>query len=148
MERLDFGKVVTIVIFLLVVLFFFGDKAMHMYKHQNDLNFELNNIVYTKKFFDAMEADERETLLSDISNLCVRKHYADELSCTDTSYWLANALEGEGVDADLAGEWMPVCMEACLTQQAPPPVVQGQKKKVQPRKRGEYGGATKWFWED
>jgi len=152
MNNLDFGKVVTIVIAFLVAAYFLGDKALYMYKHQDDLRFNLNHITYTKELFDTMEADEKEILLTEISNLCVRKHYADELTCGDTAYWFANALDAEGVDEELVVEWMPTCTYACQTQAAPLPVPEEKstntsRPKQKPGEPKKYGGATKWFWE-
>jgi len=148
---MNIGKIVAIVVIAFVAFIAFGDKVMNLYKHQDDLGFNLNNITYTTDLYNAMDGSEQDALLFEIENLCVRKHYSDGLTCTDTSYWLANNLRDEGVDNDLVMNLMPTCTEACETQAAPPPVVteeQVEKKKKKSTGRQKYGGATKWFWED
>ena len=119
MGSLDFGKLTTLILIFFIVTFFFGGEITHWYTHKDDLQFKLKNVVYTKKQYETMEEGEKKLLLDDVASLCVRKHYTDKLSCTDTAYWLANSLEDEGVESDLAIEWMQTCSDACKTQKAP-----------------------------
>lgn len=120
MGSLDFGKLTTISLIFLIVVFFFGGEIKYWYDHKDELQFKLTNIVYTKKQYEGMEADEKKLLLDEVSSLCVRKHYTDELSCTDTAYWLANSMEDEGIESDLAIEWMQSCSDACKTGKPSP----------------------------
>jgi len=143
---MDIGKIVVVVIVAFVAFIAFGDKVMNLYKHQDDVGFKLNNITYTTNLYNTLDGSEQAALLTEIENLCVRKHYSDGLSCTDTSYWLANNLRDEGVDNELVMNLMPTCIEACQTKDAPPPVV--KEEKVKKKKTGKYEGETKWFFDD
>lgn len=120
MGNLDFGKLTTIVLIFFIGMFFFGGEIKYWYDHQDDLQFKLTNISYTQEHYDKMTDEDKNALLSEVSSLCVRKRYADDLSCDDTAYWLANSLEEEGVESDLAISWMQTCKHACETQKAPP----------------------------
>jgi len=120
MGNLDFGKLTTIVLAFFVVAFFFGGEIKYWYDHQDDLKFELKNISYTEEHYAKMEEKDKKVLLEEIASLCVRKRYADNLSCDDTAYWLANSLEDEGVESNLAISWMQTCKDACETRKAPP----------------------------
>lgn len=113
MGSLDFGKLTTIALVFLTVSFFFGGEIMYWFDHRDDLQFSLSKTVYTKAAFDNMDEAERQNLLDEVSSLCVRKHFTDNLSCDDTGYWLANSLEDEGVESDLAIEWMQTCSDGC-----------------------------------
>jgi len=148
MENANLGKNIIFGIIFLIAAIFAGTKVFDMYKHQDEIPFQLNSITYTKALYDSMETDERKVLTGEIETLCVRKHFSDSMSCMDTGYWFANALANSGVDEDLAREWMPICKEACLAQLAPPVPAQVNEKVQKSYKQGqEYGGATKWFWE-
>jgi len=149
MGTLDFGKITTIVLIFFIVSFFFGDKLFFWYEHKDDMQFKLSNIVYTKKDFEAMQAQEQKSLLSEISSLCVRKHHIDGLDCTDTAYWLANSLEEKGIDGDLAIDWMQTCSESCQTGKYVAPVLQETNKAgySTTKKPAEKSQGTKWFWE-
>jgi len=120
MGNLDFGKLTTIVLFFFAFTFFFGGEAMYWYKHQDDLKFSLTNISYTKEHFEKMEEVDQKALLEEVASLCVRKRHADNLNCADTTYWLADGLEDEGVDIDLVLPLMKTCSEACESRTAPP----------------------------
>ena len=144
---MDFGKIITIALLAFIGFVAFGDKIMNFYNHQNDLGFKLNNMVYTTQMFDSMDLQDKELLLADIETLCVRKHHADKINCTDTSYWLANSLTDEGVDNNLIMRWMPTCTNACETQEAPSPAME-MKEEKKTKSSAKYGGATKWFWEE
>jgi len=120
MGNLDFGKLTTIVLVFFIVAFFFGGEIKYWYDHQDDLKFELKNISYTQEHYDKLQESDKNTLLSEVASLCVRKRYADNLSCDDTAYWLANSLEEEGVESELAISWMQTCKDACETRKAPP----------------------------
>ena len=145
---MNIGKIVAVLVVAFIAFIAFGDKIINLYKHQNDLGFKLDNITYTTVMYDAMDRSEQKTLISEIENLCVRKHYADNLDCTDTGYWFANNLRDEGVENILVMNLIPICTQACATKAVPPPVFEVKEKKTKTRKPGEYGGATKWFWED
>lgn len=119
MGSLDFGKLTTIALVFLTVSFFFGGEIKYWYDHKEDLVFSLSKTVYTKSDFDSMSDGEKQALLEEVSSLCVRKHYADKLSCDDTAYWLANSLEDEGVESELAIDWMQTCSDACKTGEKP-----------------------------
>ena len=129
MGNLDFGKLTTIVLFFFAFTFFFGSEAMYWFKHQDDLKFSLSNISYTKEHFDKMEEEERNNLLEEVASLCVRKRYADNINCADTTYWLADSLEDEGVDIDLVLPLMQICSEACDTRKAPPKLEDRPEKR-------------------
>jgi hypothetical protein len=120
MGSLDFGKLTTIILIFFIVVFFFGGEIKYWYDHKDELQFKLTNFVYTKQQYESMEADEKKLLLNEINSLCIRKHHTDNLSCTDTAYWLANSMEDEGMESDLAIEWMQSCSDACKTGQASP----------------------------
>lgn len=120
MGNLDFGKLTTIALIFFVVMFFFGGEINYWYDHRDDLQFKLKNISYTEEHFNKLAEKDKQVLLEEVSSLCVRKRYADELSCDDTAYWLANSLEEEGVESNLAISWMQVCKDACETRKAPP----------------------------
>ncbi len=132
MGNLDFGKLTTIILIFFIGMFFFGGEIKYWYDHQDDLQFKLTNISYTQEHYEKMEDKDKRALLSEISSLCVRKRYADNLSCDDTAYWLANSLEEEGVDSDLAISWMQTCKNACETQKAPPKLEDrpGKRKSI------------------
>ncbi|MBE0498278.1 MAG: hypothetical protein IBX43_03445 [Campylobacterales bacterium] len=115
MGKLDFGKLTTISLIFFIVVFFFGGEIKYWYDHKDELQFKLINLVYTKQQYDDLEADEKKLLLDEVSSLCVRKHHTDNLSCTDTAYWLANSMEDKGIESDLAIEWMQSCLDACKT---------------------------------
>jgi len=150
MERFNFGKIFFIIFVFVIVVLFFGRDIIGMYSHVDDMRFNVNNLQYTKKEFYKLESSEQKALIEDISNTCVQKHYADNVSCTDTSYWLASSLEKNGVDSDLVIEWMPFCIEACETRARPKVIVLEKETSAKKRqeKTSQYGGATKWFWED
>lgn len=120
MGSLDFGKLTTIGLIFMIVVFFFGGEISYWYDHKDDLQFKINNPVYTKKQYEAMEEADKKILLDEVVSLCVRKHHTDGLSCTDTAYWLANSMEDEGIESDLAIEWMKSCSDSCKTRQPPP----------------------------
>jgi len=119
MGSLDFGKLTTIVLVFFIVAFFFGSEIMYWFEHREDLQFELSQTVYTKDDFDSMEEGEKQSLLDEVSSLCIRKHYRDKLSCDDTAYWMANSLDDKGVESSLAIEWMQTCSHACKTGKKP-----------------------------
>jgi len=149
MGSLDFGKLTTIALIFFIIIFFFSDKIIFLYEHKDDLQFDLDVPVYTKKSYDAMEPEEQKDILAKISSICVRKHSIDGLECTDTAYWLANSLEEQGVDADLAIEWMKTCNQSCGTQKYVPAIHEENNKVTgakmnRPAKKSE---GTKWFWE-
>jgi len=149
MGNLDLGKLITIILFFFIGMFFFGDKIFSWYQHKDDLQLNISNLVYTKADFTKMEASEREVFLRETSTACVNKHHVDGLSCLDTSYWLANSLVDRGVDEDLAMELMSSCSKACETYVAPIISNGANPQTKKKRKAGEnYGGATKWFWEE
>lgn len=149
MGSLDFGKLTTIALVFFIVTFFFGGEIMHWMEHKDDVPFEVKNMVYTKKHFQSLEAQEQKTILAEISSLCLKKHHKDTMTCTDTSYWFANNLEDEGVDADLAIEWMKTCSEACQTGKYVPDVYEKRNKVTgaKMKKSSEKAEGTKWFWE-
>lgn len=149
MGTLDFGKITTIVLVIFIISFFFGDKLFFWYDHKDDMKFELTNIVYTKKDFNAMDPETQTSILGEISSICVRKHHLDELSCADTAYWLANSLEKKGIDAELAIDWMKTCSESCLTGKYEAPVFQEENKAGYSTKKkpAEKSKGTQWFWE-
>lgn len=119
MGSLDFGKLTTIVLVFLIISFFFGGEIKYWYDHQKDLQFSLSKTVYTIEAFERMDEGERKSILAEVSSLCIRKHYKDNLSCDDTAYWLANSLEDKGVESALAIEWMQRCSDACSTGAKP-----------------------------
>lgn len=119
MQNLDFGKLTTIVLIAFIIFFFFGGEISYWFEHKNDLKFSPSKIIYTKQEFDEMDEKEQTAALEEIKSICVRKHFTDNLSCDDTAYWLANSLEEEGVEAELAIAWMPACTEACETRKKP-----------------------------
>ncbi len=120
MGSLDFGKLTTISLIFLIVVFFFGGEIKYWYDHKDELQFKLTNVVYTKQQYESMEADKKTLLLNEVSSICVNKHHTDNLSCTDTAYWLANNMEDEGIESDLAIELMQRCSDACKTGKASP----------------------------
>ena len=119
MGSLDFGKLTTIVLVFFIVAFFFGGELKYWYDHQEDLQFSLSKTIYTKADFDSMDSIEKKILLEEVSSLCIRKHFSDNLSCDDTAYWLANNMEDEGVESALAIDWMKTCSDACKTGEKP-----------------------------
>lgn len=119
MGSIDFGKLTTIALIFLTVSFFFGGEIKYWYDHQDDLRFSMSQTIYTLEDFNSREESEKKAILAEVSSLCVRKHYADNLSCGDTAYWLANSLEKEGVESALAIEWMNTCSEGCQTGEKP-----------------------------
>jgi len=148
--NLDIGKLVTIALFLLIGLFFFGDKAMFWYEHQDDLKFSLSKIVYTQDDFNKMEVSEQTAVLAEVATVCINKHHIDKLSCSDTAYWLAHGLENKGVDVDLAIEWMQPCSDACENGKFDRAVYEERnpvngKKMNKSSKKTE---GTKWIWEE
>lgn len=149
MGSLDFGKLTTIVLIFFIISFFFGGKLMYWFDHKDDLQLELKNIAYTKKSYDAMEAEEKMSLLKEISSVCVRKHHVDGLDCTNTAYWLADSLEDKGIDADLAIEWMDTCNQSCQTGKYVPDVYEERNKVTGKRMKrsAEKSEGTAWFWE-
>ena len=149
MGSLDFGKLTTIALIFFIITFFFGGRLMHWLEHKDDLQLELKNIVYTKKSYDAMEAEEKTSLLTEISSVCVRKHHVDGLDCTNTAYWLADSLEDRGIDADLAIEWMDTCNQSCQTGKYVPDVYEERNKVTgkKMKKSVDKSEGTAWFWE-
>lgn len=145
MERIDFGKIVMIVILFFVGVFFFGDKVVNWYEHKDDMPFSLSQIVYTKEGFNSIEIAEQEAILSEVTRLCINKHHVDKLNCNDTAYWLAQNLEDEGVELDLAIEWMKPCSLACETGAFDQSQYIKENVPSQLPKRKTEG--TKWIWE-
>lgn len=150
MGSLDFGKITTVVIVFFIVSFFFGDKLLFWYKHKEDLQFSLSKMVYTKLDYNKLEEVDQKSILDEIASICIRKHHVDKLNCSDTAYWLANSLEEDGVDVDLAIDWMAPCSIACETGKYDPAVYEDMnpvtgKKIDKPAKDTE---ATKWIWDD
>ena len=150
MGSLDFGKITTIVIAFFIVTFFFGDKLLFWYKHKEDLQFSLSKMVYTKADFNTLEEVDRQAILDEIASVCIRKHHEDKLSCSDTAYWLANSLEKDGVDVDLAIDWMKPCSDACETGKYDPAVYEEVNpvsgKKID--KSTKDTEPTKWIWDN
>lgn len=140
---LDFGKIVTIVLGFFIVAFFFGGDIKSWYDHKDDYQMGLSQLIYTKAMYDSSEPEEQAAFINEIENSCVIKHHQDGLSCSDTAYWLANTLDEEGVDSELAMFLMEPCTQACETK-APPKVLPKDVKKE--KKKEEHKG-TKWFWE-
>lgn len=148
--NLDIGKLVTIVMFFLIGVFFFGDKIMFWYEHKEDMPLTLSKIVYTENDFKNLPIKEQQTLLNEVANICINKHHIDKLSCADTSYWLAGTLEKKGVDTDLAIEWMKPCIYACENGKFDPAVYEAMNpitgsKMEKSSKKSE---GTKWIWEE
>ncbi len=143
---MSFGQIVTVVFVIFIGYLTFGDKIEKLYDSQDDLTFKLSDVPYTTELFNIMEETEKKSLLQEIGNLCVSKHHADKINCTDTGYWLANNMTDEGIANDLIIELIPTCTQACKTQKALPSVEVKEEKK--PKSSGKYGGATKWFWEE
>ena len=76
-----------------------------------------------------MDQDEQKLLLDEVASLCVRKHFADNLSCDNTAYWLANSLEDKGVESTLAIAWMKTCSDACESGKKPVGLEEGPDKR-------------------
>ena len=148
MGSLDFGKITTIVLMFFIVAFFFGGEIKYWYEHKDDLQFELKNISYTEEHYAKMEEKDKEALLKEVASLCVRKRYADNLNCDDTAYWLANSLEEEGVESNLAISWMQTCKDACETQPAPPVIDETQDKRKNIQKGTKRDNEKKWIWDE
>ena len=146
----DIGKIVSIVLFLLIGLYFFSDKVMFWYEHKEDMQLNLSKTVYTQDDFQNLSNTEQSHLLNEVANSCINKHHIDKLSCDDTSYWLAGTLEKKGVDTELAISWMKPCTYACYNgkfdqavYEAMNPVVAEKKQKKVQKSEG-----TKWIWEE
>ncbi|MDF1880995.1 hypothetical protein JHD50_06705 [Sulfurimonas sp. MAG313] len=128
---------------------FFGDKALVWYDHKDDMGLNLSTLVYTREDFDIMNAADQKTVLSEVATACINKRHFDNLSCQDTSYWLADSLEKKGVDTNLALDWIKPCRFACesgsfdpvLYAKMNPSSVEEEKKKS-----GKSEG-TQWIWE-
>lgn len=145
MGSIDFGKIATIVIFIFIGVFFFGDKIMFWYKHKDDMQFSLSRIVYTRADFNVMQTVEQEAVLQEVASICINKHHVDKLSCSDTAYWLAHSLEDKGVEVDLAIDWMKPCSIACETGKFDEAVyIERNKVTDEPMEKSE---GTKWIWE-
>ncbi len=146
MEKLDFGKLTTIILGFFIVSFFFGEKIFFWYEHKDDLKLELSKMAYTKEDFYKMSPSDQSTIRREIGTFCVRKHHVDKLDCTDTAYWMADSLEAKGVDADLAIEWMSTCSDSCLNDKYVAPVLnETNPVGYQNKKKTE---RTKWIWEE
>ncbi len=145
MDKLDFGKLTTIVLIFFIISFFFGEKIFFWYEHKDDLKLELSKMAYTKQDFHNMSLDDQRAILSEIGTFCVRKHHVDQLDCTDTAYWMADSLEAKGVDADLAIEWMTTCSDSCQNDKYVAPVLQEKNPVGYGKKKKSEG---KWIWED
>jgi len=146
MGSLDFGKITTIVILFFIGVYFFGDKALYWYNHQDDLKFKMSKIVYTKEDFLDMDKPEKDSVLAEISSLCVRKHAVDKLSCEDTSYWLGDGLEKKGVQLELTMELMKTCIDSCETGKYDPSLyIEVQKATDKSTEKSE---GTKWIWDE
>jgi len=144
MGNLDISKIVTIILFFFIGMFFFGDKIFSWYQHKDDLQLGLSKLIYTKTDFNNLDTTEKTAFLRETSSACVSKHHVDKLSCMDTSYWLADSLEREGVDKDLVIDLMPSCIKACETEKYIAPVIDKSNNK-NPSGKSE---GTKWMWED
>lgn len=147
--NLDIGKLVTITFLFLIGALFFGDKVMFWLDHKDDMPFSLSKIAYTKNDFNKMELNEQKEILAEIATICINKHHLDELSCSDTAYWLAHNLEEKGVDVDLAIDWMKPCSYACETGKFDQAVYEERnplhdKSSKNSSKKTE---GTKWIWE-
>ncbi|HIC42762.1 MAG TPA: hypothetical protein EYO73_00245 [Sulfurimonas sp.] len=147
---LDIGKLVTIVMLFFIGAYFFSDKVMFWYEHKEDMSLNLSKTVYTKDDFENFLVDEQQSLLAEVANVCINKHYIDKLSCEDTTYWLARSLEKKGVDTELAIEWMKPCSYACSNGKFDAALYEKMNpitKKKSAKKTKEYEG-TKWIWEE
>ena len=144
---MSFGQIIAVIFVIFIGYLTFGDKIEKFYESQDDLTFKLSDVPYTIDFFNNMEEAERKTLLQEIGNLCVNKHHADKINCTDTGYWLANNLTDEGIANNLIIELIPTCTQACETQKAPLPNMSTKKEKKKKKPTGTIE-QTKWIWDD
>jgi len=123
---------------------------MFWYEHKEDMPLALSKIVYTQADFQKLSAQDQSSLLKEVANACINKHHIDKLSCDDTTYWLAGNLEKEGVDTDLAIEWMEPCSYACSNGKFDPIAYERMNPKKKEKKAGstEKTEGTKWIWEE
>lgn len=141
---LDFGKITTIVLGFFIVAFFFGPQIKDWYDHKDDYQMGVNQMIYTKQMYETADPEEQAAFLQQIENSCVIKHHKDGLSCSDTAYWLANNLDSEGVDSELAMMVMEPCTQACKNKELAKAIPQQEKTQAQAK---EKSGGTKWIWE-
>ncbi len=140
---LDFGKITTIVLGFFIVAFFFGPQIKEWYDHKDDYKMGIPDMIYTKKMFDTADPEEQATFIGEIENTCVIKHHKDQLSCSDTAYWLANNLDSEGVDSELAMMLMEPCTNACKSKEMPVSIKESTSKAT----KSSTEHRTKWIWE-
>lgn len=148
--NLDIGKLISIVMLILIAMFFFGDKVMFWYEHKEDMQLKLSKVIYTENDFQKLSVNEKKTLLKEVADVCINKHHIDKLSCDDTSYWLAGSLEKKGVDTDLAISWMKPCSYACYNGKFDPAVYEAMNPVTGAKmdEKSEKSKGTKWIWEE
>jgi len=148
--NLDIGKLISIVFVFLIGMYFFGDKIMFWYEHQEDMKLNLSKVVYTQNDFNKLPQTEQSALLTEVANICINKHHIDKLSCDDTSYWLAGGLEKKGVDTELAISWMKPCVEACYNGKFDPAVYEAMNptSTTKADQKSQKSEGTKWIWEE
>ena len=147
MQNINIGKTSLVVAVLLLGTLFFTDDIIKLYDHRNDLSLDIRDMEYTKKGFDSMDIEDKTKLVEEISMSCIRKHTIDKLSCSDTSYWLANSLEKKGVEIDLSIEWMSICIKSCETRKMPKMLLEKEIKSGN-KKTKSVSKHTQWFWEN